>query len=967
MQIRDLPGAAKPFASELERQWQDFKAAADAAGLENAAVLDSLPKVWACSPFVAKLCVRTPGLLFDLEHSGDLERGYPPRKLAAALQGALATITNETALHRALRLFRQREMLRIAWRDIAGWADLAETTRDLSDLADAAIKSALACLYAEQCKTNGVPQSNAGEPQQLIVLAMGKLGAHELNFSSDIDLIFAYPEGGETQGAPRSIDNQQFFEQLGRRLIKALNEVTPDGFVFRVDMRLRPFGDSGPLVGSFAALEQYYEVHARDWERYAMIKARVAAGDPAAGACLMAMLEPFVYRRYLDFGAFESLREMKRLVEAEVARKGLEDNIKLGPGGIREIEFIGQAFQLIRGGRIPALRQRPILTVLHHLQELGYLPAATVAELKEAYVFLRNTEHRIQQLEDKQTQMLPRDEADRQRVALGMGFEDWTRFAAALEAHRQRVARHFARLLESPGQTGARDPNGAEIAPPSADADLASVWNQPLDLEASREILAAAGLRRSAEIATETLALRESTAIRQLSERGRERLDKLMPRLLKAMADVDDPGAIQNIFRLLSAIARRSVYLSLLTEYPEALHQLIRLFSASPWIAAQIAAQPILLDELLDPRRLYAPPGPGELEAELFAALDGSGTQDLERNMETLRHFKHAQVLRVAAADITGELPLAQVSNHLAAIADTLLRESLMLVWQELIQRHGTPYYSVNGQRRPAGLAIVGYGKLGGFELGYGSDLDLIFLHDSHGENAVTDGPRPLDNAVFFTRLSQRIIHVITALTAAGRMYEIDARLRPNGNSGLLVSSMEAFRHYQLREAWTWEHQALIRARTVAGDLETGETFEAIRREVLSRARDPQVLRTEIVDMREKMRGELDKPAAGRFHLKHGRGGIVDIEFMVQYAVLRWAAEVPKLLQWTDNLRLLETLAAAGLVAAQDGQALHDAYFAYRAIAHRCALQDREPDVAADELLEHRQTVSTVWQRLMIS
>ena len=902
-----------------------------------------IPRVWACSPFVSRLCIADPDLLGSLLQGGRLQRRYSADEFGSRLGQALDGVDDEVALRRHLRRFRNREMLRIAWRDIVGAADLNETIADLSRLADAVLRH---CTGYLQCRLEarfGRPIGGDGETQGLMVLAMGKLGGAELNFSSDIDLVFVFPHGGETDGQ-RVLSNQEFFTHLGKGLIKILSEVTADGFVFRVDMRLRPFGDSGPLVVSHGALEEYYQVHARDWERYAMVKGRLVVGDAAAGERLLATLQPFVYRRYVDFGAVQSIRKMKGMIDAEIARKGLVDDIKLGPGGIREIEFIGQTFQLIHGGREPRLRLRSIMPTLATLARLGLLPQAAAGELADAYQFLRTTEHRLQQVQDRQTQTLPQDTVERQRLAFGMGYADWEGFFATLSGHRQRVVAHFSQLFR--------------VADPGADPDSAAdiMWLVEADRDGCEAYLVQLGYDDPQGAALVIQRLLASHAVRRLNRDARARLDRLLPMLLNAAADSDHASVtVGRLLKIVEAVVRRSAYLALLAENPQALAQLVRLCAASPWVGAQIAQQPVLLDELLDPRHLYTPPSIEQLPGLLGEALGRLPPGDLEGCMECLRSFKQVQVLRVAAADIAAALPVARVSDHLSGIAEAVLNEALALAWAYMIERHGRP--------RAGNLAVVAYGKLGGLELGYSSDLDVVFVYQSAPQDRTTDGPRPLEEGVFFSRLVQRVIHVISTITSAGRCYEVDMRLRPGGASGLLVSRLGAFEDYQRRRARTWEHQALVRARAVAGDPETQQGFEDIRRAILAQPRDPVELRSRIAEMRERMYRELCTKKAETYDLKHGRGGITEIEFVVQYCVLRWAAAHPELLDVTDNLRLLERLSAAGLLSTNASTVLHDAYFAYRADLHRLALQERPALVPDTAHCGHRQAVTTVWHQ----
>ncbi len=941
--------------------WEQFTAAAHAHEIDfpgDEALIQSLPGVWAASAFVAQTCIQMPALLIDLGAGGDLGKVYEPGAYRHRLEGVLQAVEDEEALLKVLRLFRRREMVRIAWRDLAGWADLAETLADLSALAAACVDGALRRLGEWQTVEHGVPYGqDSGRCQSLVVIAMGKLGAGELNFSSDIDLICAYPEEGETRGGKRPISNQEYFIKLARRLIHVLQTPTPDGFVFRVDMRLRPFGDSGPLVISFDAMEEYYQTHGREWERYAWIKAAAIAGDGNDGARLMALLRPFVYRRYLDFGAYESLRAMKVLIEAEVRRKGMVDNIKLGAGGIREIEFIGQAFQLIRGGRETELQVRPILIVLERLVAAGYLPDYAGRELTAAYRFLRRAENRLQEYADQQTHRLPNEPQGQLRLAMAMGYGDWQGFIGALDRHRQRVQGHFQQVFAAP-QT--------ETPATNDGPDFVQLWAGILNQEQGHAVLAAAGYERVEETLARIVRFRDSPTCRQLTARGRERLDHLMPLLLGAVAHAHDSATtLGRVLDLVEKIARRTTYLALLAESPMALSQLVRLCAASPWITGLLTLHPLLLDELLDPRSLYAPLNRSALEAELAADLARLGSDDLEQQMEVLRHFQQTNTLRVAAADVVGAYPLMVVSDHLTEIAEVVLKAVLRLACEHLIERHGPPACLIDDEQVEPGFAIIGYGKLGGIELGYGSDLDLVFLHGSGGEALGTQGSKPIDNNVFFARLGQRIIHMMTAHTPAGVLYEVDMRLRPSGSSGMLVSSMAAFAEYQRHEAWTWEHQALVRARVVAGDPVVAEHYAAIRREVLGRERDRAQLRREVREMRERMRTELGQRDPARFDLKQDAGGIADIEFMVQYGVLAWANTHPELLRYTDNIRLLEGLARSGVMTTRDTELLSDIYRVYRAKVHQLTLLKEPIVVDAQAFAEQRRAVARLWRALM--
>ncbi len=942
------------FHTRLERLWEEVATASEelaaAMGEEQIAVF---LRVCALSDFVAHACRREPPLVSWMLADGDTSRAAEVYR--RELEARTAGVADEKQLMEVLRLYRRDQMVRIAWRDLIGSADMVETTADLSGLADACLDLALERLYRWHCEQWGTPVNAVGEAQQLVVLGMGKLGANELNFSSDIDLIFAYPEDGETHGGRRTMSNQEFFIKLGQALIRALDANTAHGFVFRVDMRLRPFGESSALAVSFDAVEDYYQVHGREWERYAMIKARVVAGDRQAGDDLMARLKPFVYRKYVDFGAFESLREMKGMIAREVQRKGMADNVKLGAGGIREVEFIGQAFQLIRGGREPTLQKRRILTVLEALRGFDLLPDFVVDELVEAYFFLRNTEHRLQEFAEQQTHMLPGDEEGRLRLAFGMGFDAWPAFERVLRDHMRRVHEHFEQVFAAPQTEHAE----------SDELDLTGVWQGTLDDEQASAALLQAGYVDTAEVYRQLQALASSRAYFNMSTTGQTRIDHLIPLLLGAVGSSDEPDqTLVRLLRIVEAIGRRSSYIALLVENPMALSQLVRLCSASPWIASQLSRNPHLLDELLDPRTLYSPPQRDAVRNEVRQRLLHIDSEDLEAQMEVLRRIKQAAVLRVAAADVMEAVPLMVVSDHLTDIAEVMVEAAFELAWRHLLARHGRPQCG-DARVCDSGFAVIGYGKLGGIELGYGSDLDLVFLHSVESAARSTNGDKPIDNAVFYARLGQRMIHILNTRTPAGVLYEVDTRLRPSGTSGLLVSNVDAFADYQREHAWTWEHQALVRARLITGDVGIAEAFSAIRSELLTRQRELDQLRRDVVEMREKMRSQLSKAEAGKFDLKQDPGGIADIEFMVQYGVLAWAHEHPRLVQYSDNIRLLESFAHCDLMVEGDSALLCDIYRAYRSRAHHLTLQERPVVVEEAEFVEERAAVLRLWRALL--
>ena len=926
----------------ISEPWQGLLA-------NNEALASSAQSVLNGSEYVRLWGERHPECTQGLISSGDIERVYDETGFEIRLTAALESVADETTLHQQLRYFRQREMTRIIWRDLAGWADLAETMRELSALADACIRQALATLYQWHSAQLGKPLNEAGEQQNLIVIGMGKLGAGELNLSSDIDLIFSFSEQGETQGGTRSIGNELFFTRLGQKLVQALDNVTADGFVFRVDMRLRPFGDSGALVSCFDAMEDYYQTQGREWERYAMIKARFITGNDIEKSALRSLLRPFVYRRYFDYGVFDSLRGMKSMIVSQLRRKGVEDNIKLGVGGIREIEFIGQVFQLIYGGRDEPLQQRPILTILDLLAERQCLSEQAVDDLKQAYIFLRRTEHRIQAFADQQTHLLPDDEAGLLRIAQLMGFEKTNDFLFVLNEHREQVQDHFEQVLTSP-QADAQPAEETSLFASTTDDKVA--------------YLAELGFEQTQQGVALILGLFDTHNYRNLGEIEHQRLVKLLPLLVKAASQVANPDdCLNRLLTLVESILRRSAYMSLLVENPLALSQLVKLCAASPWISSQLARHPMLLDELLDPRTLYDVPDRGQQVRKLTACITTAEETDLEQQMVLLREFRQIASLHVAAADITQVLPLMRVGDQLTELAEIQLAQILELSWRHMVARHGRPPCTDNDDLSHCGFSVLAYGKLGGLELGYGSDLDLVFVFDDKVNIGLTDGEKPVEPLVFYTRLAQRMIHFMNTVTAGGILYEVDMRLRPNGQSGLLVTDVSGFEAYQKYEAWTWEHQALVRARCVAGDSTLSEQIRAIRSEILAQKRDLTTLIKDVSEMRAKMREQLNKSTTELFDLKQGEGGITDIEFMVQYAALAWSSDCPGLLVYTDNIRMLEALKTSEKLSEHDSNMLAGAYRFYRKLANHCILQEKPIVVPIERVAAYRTQVASIWQR----
>ena len=880
----------------------------------------------------------------------DKQRQQEYREQLASL---LAESQDESAAHRVLRQFRRREMVYIAWKDFThGWT-LEESLHHLSQLAEAMIVETYQWQYKVCCKEWGTPTNAAGEAQPMLIIGMGKLGGGELNFSSDIDLIFTYPENGETQGTRRSISNAQFFTRLGQRIIKALDQQTFDGFCYRVDMRLRPFGESGPLVMSYAALEDYYQEQGRDWERYAMIKARVMGCEmyPQYQE-LRQMLRPFVFRRYIDFSAIQSLRRMKSMISSEVRRRGLSHNIKLGSGGIREIEFIAQSFQLIRGGREPSLRGRGLLETLEAIGQLGQLPQDQVNYLTAAYRYLRQLENLMQAMADKQTQTLPEAEEERLKLAIAMRSPSWDALLEEIHQHMHRVHIVFESLIGDEEEDEAQ-----EVA-----RHFYELWDMAAKYDVVEQILSQDLAMHDVETMTkEIIQFKADLAKKTLGPRGREVLARLMPKVFSTIfSHPEAMFGLSRVLHLLHNICTRTTYLELLDEHPAALVQLVRLCTASPMISEQLSRYPILLDELIDPQHLYRPIPLDSYQTELRDFLARIPEDDMEQQMDALRQFKQICMLRIAAADIAGALPIMKVSDHLTYLAEAIVEAVVQQAWLQVSEKYGEPTHLQ--QREGKGFAVIGYGKVGGWELGYNSDLDIVFMHDCPVD-VYTDGKKEIDGRQFYLRLAQRIIHIFSTRTASGILYDVDTRLRPSGASGLLVSPTLAFDEYQHQEAWTWEHQALVRARVIYGDEPLSIAFRNIRYDVLCKSREQAKLQRDVVEMREKMRHHLGGQKAGRFMLKQDVGGITDIEFLAQYLVLNFSHDKPKLTRWCDNVRIFETLIAQQVMEEEQAVRLTQAYTSMRDEIHRRNLLNLDADVAQTKFITEREWVQQAWQQ----
>ncbi|MGM0654100.1 MAG: bifunctional [glutamate--ammonia ligase]-adenylyl-L-tyrosine phosphorylase/[glutamate--ammonia-ligase] adenylyltransferase [Thermodesulfobacteriota bacterium] len=901
------------------------------------------------SPFTAEHVTANPLILDRFGKSGDLDTSYAPGDIKKKLGDFIGDNQDSAGVRARLLEFKVYEIIRIAWRDLTGAAPLSETMADLSDLACACISFGFEQLYPVLTQKWGTPRDSNGHAQNIVVLGMGKLGAGELNFSSDIDLIFVYPDSGQTDG-DRSISNDEFFTKLCREFIKLFSMGNGTHF-YRVDTRLRPFGDSGPLVMNAEAFEHYYQSQGREWERYAMIKATPVAGDIAAGNTIIQALKPFIFRRYLDYGAFDSFRDMKQRITLQVKNAKLKHNIKIGAGGIREIEFFGQLFQLIRGGVEPALQARPILLVMDTLVEKKLIDKKECDELKDAYHFLRLVENRLQAYQDRQIHDIPEDPVQRQILALSMGYEDENAFYTELSRIQGVVHKHFSGLLV---QADDEDND-------SSSQELKQIWDSITDPQFHGEDFSISGYEDTGSVVRLLKALAAHPHTRQLSQTGRNKLSQLLPHLIKKVGEHPDSDEVMaKLIDLVATIERRTCYLSLLIENKGALDNLIVLARKSPWIISFLSRHPVLLDELMDPVSLYSPPKRDMLEQEMERSMARVPKGDLEHLLEELNIFRQINTLRVAAADVSGNFSPMKVSDHLTWIAEIILNQVVVSSWQIVAEKYGYPKGMDGKGIEGCGFIVIAYGKVGGLEMGYKSDLDLVFIFDA--ESGYTSGiERSIDIGRFYSNLGQRIINALTMHTPAGTLYGADMRLRPGGDSGTIITHIQAYEDYLKNQAWTFEHQALIRARPVAGDPSLFKRFDTLRKKILTRERDDSILKKEVGQMRERMRRQRLKYEPGLFDLKQSRGGIVDIEFIVQYLVLRHACDHPDLLEWTDNIRLLQALSVDALISGEESSILQNAYVTMRKTIHRLTLQERSANVDEDQFSEQAAKVTQIY------
>ena len=866
-----------------------------------------------------------------------------PATFAQILQKEMLT---GASLNKAMRRLRNLVICTLIKRDLENKADLNEVVTTISEFADFVVVNHLKALHAELCETHGVPiGEDSGIEQELIVLGMGKLGGYELNVSSDIDLIFCYAEDGETKiinDKQRCLSNHEFFSRLGKKLIAAISEITEDGFSFRVDMALRPNGNSGPLVASFAMVEEYFMIQGREWERYAWVKARAITGKADDITLLDKIIRPFVYRRYLDYGSIDSLRSMHAQIRAEVVRQETKhpersNNVKLGRGGIREVEFLAQVFQLIRGGREAHLRDRSTRNTLNTLAKKGILDPAIVHRLLDSYTFLRNLEHRLQYLDDAQTHTFPVHSEDQLRIAQMMCCVDVDELLEKLQPHRAFVAEQFDAMFKDKANSD------DELEQELLAGNLANSDNEEM-LAAQ---LSKAGFSDSVSAARRLTATWNSPKLQTLSEASRNKLVALVNSSLTLIAKQDNNHLIcwNRLLDFMEAIARRSAYLALLTEYPHALARVVRMMGASEWAAIFLTRHPILLDELLDESSLHQRPDWVAFKNDLQQQL-AQHKGDTERQMEVLRELHHAMQFRLLAQDLEGQLSVEHLADELSQLADLIVAATMQAAWETIASRH----------RPVPQFAVIAYGKLGGKELGYASDLDVIFLYDDDDQDAPAN----------YAKLAQRFITWMTSHTPAGILFDIDIALRPDGASGLLVSSVTSFAKYQEKSAWLWEHQALTRARYCAGDANIGERFEKIRDQVLSQERDPATLSREILNMRQKMH-EAHINRSDLFDLKHDAGGMIDIEFIVQHLVLRYSHQFPQLTANIGNIALLKRCGELGLIDTQLAEQTSIAYRWFRKLQHGIRLQGEDrARISHDKIMQEAESTKRLWNTLFI-
>ena len=947
----------------LQNLQQDFDAIL--AGLNDHPLLienqEELFAVWYASPFVKRVCTSQPKWLLQLLLENELHKNCDAEEYRKTLQAIFVTADSVEVLQQQLRQQRTSAFARIAWRDLQGYATVEQTLHELSVFAEVCVQETLQwCFQWLQSR----PHANSfvkALQQNIVIFALGKLGGSELNFSSDIDIVIAYSSNDQfTQD--ESAKAIEFYLKVAQLFVKVLSEQTQDGFVFRVDTRLRPFGDSGALVPSFLAIDLYFQTHGRDWERYAWMKARVVAGDAELGEAFLRDVRPFIYRRYLDYGAIQSLRDMKALIDDKARQESAKENLKIGFGGIREIEFTAQMFQLIYGGKDSSLQIRSTLKALQQLEKQGLLTTDWASDLRSSYIFLRKAENALQLREDQQTHTLPVDETQRSHYAFSMGMQDWQAFYAEYKKQVNIVNGLYQSLLKADGDSAQKE---------SSNNKFEKIWLQIDDAEYCLNILNKYFAENAQAIYEHLHNFSCSGLVQRLVPIARERLDEFLPIFLQHLQAVEEPLAVIDRFlNILKKIVQRSTYISLLIENKNKLTSILMLIQASPWVAQYLATHPLLFDEVLRMDDAYESPSMDEMNQQLAASVAGVEV-GLEEYMGGLREFKNSQVIQIAAADIVEHYPVMKVSDHLSWLAETCLGSALEYAYLELVEKYGKPECVQDEHTYTPEVLIVEYGKLGGLELGYGSDLDIVFLHNSQGAVCETrgteNGEGKIHNEIFFTRLVQRTIHILTAVMASGKVFEVDLRLRPHGESGPVVSSIHAYENYLINDAWMWELQALVRARAVMASKNMHEKFANIRRKVLSQARDNHDVQASIVEMRNKMLSANEKKSGDEFNIKKDKGGVIDIEFIVQFLVLSYSEENPQICEHTDNVRILDACAELGLLKPQEAEELKQIYLTYRKHLHQLSLNLLPEIVDAKVFAKERDLVQNYWTSLLHS
>jgi len=950
--------------SEISKLQQDFEDVVVELGHDQHLLQhkQEILAVWYASPFIRRVSMSQPRFLQSLLANNELNKNYGIVEYQHFLSETFVNIESVGQLQRRLRKKRVAAFARIAWRDVKQYTSVQQTLNELSFFAEVCIQGTLQWCFEwlqSQTKSDDFVKKLK---QEIVIFALGKLGGGELNFSSDVDIVFAYVDQAENKSEEVQQGHvgqaSEFYLRVVQLFIKVLSEQTQDGFVFRVDTRLRPFGDSGSLIPSFSSIDQYFQIHGRDWERYAWQKARVIAGDQQAGEQFLHEITPFIYRRYLDYGAMQSLRKMKALIDTKARQEVAKENLKIGFGGIREIEFIAQMFQLIYGGKDVSLRLHSTLRALEQLEVQGLLSSDWAAKLTKAYLFLRKLENALQLRDDQQIHSLPSDHKQQEHYVYLLGMKNWQEFYAEYEKQTNIVNVIYQSLLKSEESTDAEE---IEFG------GFSNIWLQMNDKEFCLDVLTKYFEADANKIYQQLHDFQQSSLVKKLIPVARERLDGFVPMFLQQLLQFEEPLQVFNRFlNILKKIVQRSTYVALLVENKNKLASLFKLIDASSWIAQYLATHPLLLDEVLGMDEDYEPPSVTEMQSQLTISL--ANTDDgLERFMESLREFKHAQMIQIAAADVVESFPIMKVSDHLSWLAEVCISSAVQYAYKELKNKYGNPQCVADSQTYVPEVLIVEYGKLGGLELGYGSDLDVVFLHNSVGESCKTSGENQIHNDVFFTRLVQRTIHILSALTAGGKVFDTDLRLRPHGESGPIICSLAAYENYLMNDAWLWELQALVRARAITGSRALQDNFIETRQKILCQERKVDDVRVSIVDMRNKMLEAKASKSLADFNIKNDTGGLVDIEFIVQFLVLSYAYKHPEICRHTDNIRILDACSQAGLLERENAQELKEIYLRYRKYLHQLSLKLLSEVVDIDLFASERGVVQNYWASLLHS